>query len=97
MYHAYKQAIEFHYLDMYVLLTKLDRIQLPELRFFDPIPLFSSGACLQSILYCSIFLFLHTTDPVAFSRSLAFATFVPFPIHLIVVIMSCLGLQQQEG
>ena len=95
MYHACKPAIEFQYLDMYVLLTKLDRLQLPELRFSDPIPLCSSGACLQSILYCSIILSLHTTDPVAFSCKLAFVILVLFPIHLIVVIMSCLGLQQQ--
>lgn len=80
---------------MHVLLTILDQIQLLELRFFDPIPLYSSGACLQSILYCAICLSPHTTDPVAISRSLALVIFVPFPIHLIVFVMSCFSLQQQ--
>lgn len=93
MYPACKRAIGFHYLDMYVLLTKLDQMQLLELRFFDPIPLCASGACLQSILYCAIFLSPHTTDPVAISRKLALVIFVPFPIHLIVFVMSRFGLQ----
>ena len=95
MYHACKRASRFYYLEVHNLLTKLDRIHLMELRFFDPIPFCPIGACLQSILYCAISLFFHTTDPVAISRSLALAIFVPFPIYLISFLMSCFSLQQQ--
>ena len=92
MYHACKRAIEFYYLDMYVVPTRLVRSHLLESRFSDPFPLWSRGACLQPILHCTIWLFFHATDPVASSRTLALLVSLPFPIHLIVCLMSCYGL-----
>ena len=74
---------------MYVLLTKLDQIQLPELRSFDPIPLCFSRAVFNGYFPVPS-VSLHTTDPLAISCSLALAIFVPFPIHFVVFVISVL-------